>query len=260
MNKPILGCWWLIALCLLTACMRQKISKGNRLLYVKDGGEQSNELHRYKVLKPFNAEISEQTGYLKINKTIGSLKDTVVEEGQPISLKGSEDVDKIGMVFFGDQKEPDLKKFEYSSGAFGLQALTIPLKVRPARSLKIDYPTSVETGVNLGFALGYKMTNNVFTTHKNLWGKNSVAYSLTPGALLGIGGTALKAAANAPGLPFDYTAPSFSYGGFVLFGINNISIGYAFGFDHVIGTGGKYWIYQDRLWHGVIISLDILKF
>ena len=32
------------------------------------------------------------------------------------------------------------------------------------------------------------------------------------------------------------------------------------GTDYVLGTGRENWVYQGKMWTGIILSLDILKF
>ena len=162
--------------------------------------------------------------------------------------------------YFGEPEFGKYKHFKYKTITGGIQAITIPIKIRSALSDKTKYPSLVETGINIGFAPSIKFSSNSFSTSKNFLGKNLNIYSLTCGGLLNLGTTDLDSANNAPGLAVNRKALTFSYGGFVLFGFNNINFGYALGWDNVIGTGRKNWVYQGHLWHGIIISLDIVKF
>jgi len=74
-----------------------------------------------------------------------------------------------------------------------------------------------------------------------------------------MGATDLKIKTNAPGLLSDRKSPAFTYGCMVLIGLNSIGIGYAFGFDNIIGSGSKNWVYQNRIWHGITVSVDLIK-
>ena len=140
-------------------------------------------------------------------------------------------------------------KFKYFDANFGIQALTIPIKIHPALRNDSLFPQQAETGFNIGFAPGYKMNYNVMNPFKKFLGKNLTSYSVTAGALLGFGTVALKGASNAPGLStVDRTSPTFSYGGYLVLGIDNVNVGCSFGFDNAMGGGGKYWVYQNKIW------------
>ncbi|MNY23850.1 hypothetical protein D3C86_1575330 [compost metagenome] len=117
----------------------------------------------------------------------------------------------------------------------------------------------METGVNIGFAPVLKWNLNIFNPIKKTMGKTLNSYSINTGLLLNLGATDLSNTGNAPGLETNRKSATFSYGGFVLFGINNINFGYALGWDKVLGSGGSYWIYQNKPWQGIVISLDIIK-
>lgn len=151
------------------------------------------------------------------------------------------------------------KTFVYSDWSIGLQALTIPIKIRPALRNDTIFPSQVETGFNIGFAPHVKYNIKRFNPDKKFMDKASGTFSVASGLLLGLGATDLKVATNAPGLKSDRKSGVFSYGTFIMFGVNNINIGYAIGGDAVIGEGGKYWKYQGVYWQGVIIALDIIK-
>jgi hypothetical protein len=90
-------------------------------------------------------------------------------------------------------------------------------------------------------------------------GNSLTNYSVTIGGLLGIGASDLKTKTNAPGLLSDRKSAVFTYGGMVLFGLNSIGIGYAFGFDNVMGTGSKNWVYQNKIWHAITVSVDLIR-
>jgi hypothetical protein len=132
--------------------------------------------------------------------------------------------------------------------------LTIPLKFRSKIDDGSKYPAQLETGINIGFSPAYKFTYNVYNPTKKYLGNTLNQYSISVGPFLNIGGTALKAASNAPGLPVDREAATWSYGGAIVFGVNKISFGYALGADQVMGDGKSYWVYQKKAWQGILFS------
>lgn len=84
-------------------------------------------------------------------------------------------------------------------------------------------------------------------------------YSLSPGIFLGTGATDLKAANTDPSIQIERKAALITTGGFVMVGFNSINFGYAFGGDFATGSKSKDWLYQGKMWYGVIFAIDILK-
>lgn len=153
--------------------------------------------------------------------------------------------------------EPGSFKFYY--GKFSLTGLTIPLKFRKGVGDELLNPSTLETGFNVNFAPSYRLNWSSFNPKRKFLGANLTNYSITVGGLLGIGGTDLKTKTNAPGLLSDRKSTMLTYGGTVIFGLNSFGIGYAVGFDNVLGAGSKYWVYQNRIWHGIVVSVDLIK-
>lgn len=152
------------------------------------------------------------------------------------------------------------KPFTYWDIKIALQTFSVPLRFRNKMEKDaVKYPSVVETGVNVGFAPVAKWSWNVFDPIKKTLGKSLNQYSVNPGLMFNIGATDLKAASNAHGLLVDRKYATFTYGVFLMFGVNNINFGYALGSDNVLGTGRKNWIYQGKTWHGLVIALDIIK-
>ncbi|WP_295801105.1 hypothetical protein [Mucilaginibacter sp.] len=253
---------------LIMSCGETKtLTSGNYLFRYKDNhiantidSTIKDSLYIYQLSKPLKSKIDDKTTY-QVIKTNPTIKDTVKTIKFPRPLP-----DKVklnGVVYTPEVDiEPAGKYFRsltYFDTKFALQALTIPLKFRNQIGDGSKYPSQVETGVNIGFAPTIKFNYNVFNPIKKTMGKLLNTYSINTGILLNLGSTALKAATNAPGLPVDRTSATFTYGTFVLFGINNINFGYAVGLDNVLGDGHKYWVYQNKLWQGIVISLDIVK-
>jgi len=172
-------------------------------------------------------------------------------------------LENVGKWYFPESKEaPASTKFWYHDERLVFQTLTIPFKIRPhlRGSLKDSFPSVTETGLNLGFAGGYKFSWNRFSTSKNLWGSNTNRLSLTPGIFLSGGAAELKKAnTRDPIIQFERKTATISPGLFFVLGFNNINFGYALGNDFATGPGAKGWLYQGKAWHGVIVALDIIK-
>lgn len=158
-----------------------------------------------------------------------------------------------------DNKMKEKRNFKFIEQKFGIQGMAIPLKFRG----KIDHPSlpaTVENNFNIGLALAHKTTLNVYRGSKNFLGKTTTQWSFTPGAGFGFGSTTLDPASTAPGISAKRNAGMFSLGLFAMLGINNINFGYAIGWDYAMGEGRKEWVYGGKMWQGITIALDIVKF
>ena len=256
---------------IFSSCSEMKhVSKGNFIYRYVDNqkirnnsnSDAKDSLYIYKLDDKLKTNIEDKTDYLilKNKDALNLLKPfDSVPIVPPIPAKVqmnnsyySTETDRI-------EFEKYQKSFIYTDYKFAIQTLTIPLKFRNALDDGTNFPQQVETGVNIGFAPVIKYNFNIYNPTKKIMGKTLNQYSINTGLILNIGATDLKQASNAPGLISDRRAPTFTYGTFLMFGVNNINFGYAIGWDKIIGEGRSNWVYQDKLWHGVIIALDIIK-
>ena len=67
----------------------------------------------------------------------------------------------------------------------------------------------------------------------------------------------LKSSTNASGLRLDRKAATWSYGVALVLSVNKISLGYAIGRDEVMGGGKDHWVYQNKIWHGILFSVSL---
>ncbi|MBO2008342.1 hypothetical protein [Hymenobacter negativus] len=160
---------------------------------------------------------------------------------------------------------PSYTKLKYFDSKPVLQALSVPLRIRPklnSSALADSFPQQAETSVNVGIAAGWKFTHNVYSATQGLFGQTTNHYSLSPGYFIGLGATDLKKTnTRGPKIPFERKAAMFTNGFYLMLGINTINIGGAIGWDHVLGSYDERqsWVYQNKTWYGLIVALDILK-
>lgn len=171
--------------------------------------------------------------------------------------------ESIGKAYFAESSDPNGKQsLWYRDDKFVFQTASILLKIRSRISNQTyldSFPSQVETGVNVGFLVGGKRTWNRYRTSANILGHKTDKYSLTGGAILSVGAADLSATTTRPKIVFPKKMPMVSYGAAIVVGINSINLGYAIGFDQPIGQKASTWIYEGRLWNGIIISIDLIK-
>jgi hypothetical protein len=264
-TKTIFKC---IPLFILSACGETKtIFKGNKIYqYVNNQGTpgKSDQVIEYTVTNKFKSKIKDKADYYQISKVAST----------DISQTGSADIDgiKVGSfsglenIFYTPEtktflanKQFDNKGFSFYYGKFALTGMTIPLKFRRGVGNDTINPPTLETGFNVNLAPSYRFNWSRFDPSKKFLGNTLTNYSITIGGLLGIGSTDLKTKTNAIGLLSDRKSGMITYGGMILFGLNSIGFGYSIGYDNVLGVGKKNWVYQNRLWQGITISIDLIK-
>lgn len=259
MNKHIYAILGTFLIC--TSCSSTKTIYSNNKFYqmtVEDGGQgKMYHLNEVELKKTIKAKIEKKNDYIIISD-ISKIEDLHLKRLYSTNAPTSFDLEKLGKYYFlSNGSTNNLRYFDIK---LGLQALTIPLKFRSSVGNDILNPPTIETGVNVGFAPGWKFTHNIYKTSKNYLGKNTSQYAIAIGPHFGLGTTDLKKTTNAPGVLSDRKAASITYGGYVLMGFNNVNLGFAIGYDRLINQKDAMWIYENKLWKGVIISLDILKF
>lgn len=244
----------------ITGCGEKKlILSGNTVYKYRSSQGTKDSLDRldiYTITTSYKSKITDKTDYYIIAKAPDPKDSSDTKGFAPKPEKLS-----LDNVYYNPETSilKDNKSFKYLDSKFAIQTLSIPLKFRKALDDGTKFPTQVETGINIGFAPVYKWNLNIFNPTKKYMGKVLNTYSVNLGGLLNLGATDLKTASNAPGLKSDRKSGTFSYGTFVMFGINNINFGYAIGWDKVLGEGGSNWVYQNKMWQGLVVALDIIK-
>ncbi|MET2984801.1 hypothetical protein [Aureibaculum conchae] len=275
MNKFFLKTILLFVASLFISCSpTKKVLKDNYVFQYVDNQDSGpiditkprpqDEYRVYKVLKTIKTKIGDKTDYLIIkNKDILKSENSVLiktvkvvkSEAKKIALNNAIYTSESSITDFSEYQE----SFKYSQFQVALQTLSIPLKFRKRVDNGSMIPNQVETGVNIGLAPVAKLSLNVFNPSEKTMGKNTNQYSINGGLLLNLGATDLKAASSAPGISVDRKAATFTYGTFIMVGVNNFNLGYAIGWDNAIGNDSSKWVYQNKLWHGLVIALDIIK-
>ncbi|WP_424292684.1 hypothetical protein [Daejeonella sp.] len=57
-------------------------------------------------------------------------------------------------------------------------------------------------------------------------------------------------------LHYNGSYSTLTSGGALVVGVNKMSLGYALGTDKVVGEGKSCWVYQEKIWHGILFSVS----
>jgi hypothetical protein len=262
----------------LSSCINEKyIFKSNTLYKIQSiaakppDTQPTTETNYLLILKPdsgFKANVTDKVDYLIINPLtnhtfLNNLKDSIRIKEPLVKWRA----DNVGKVYFPETELYKSKKVPFKLWYFDtkpvLQALSIPLKIRPelnSEAVSDSFPSQAQAGFTIGVAGGWKFNFNVYNSKISIFGQNTNRYSIAPGIFIGAGSTRLsKSNTSDPKISFERDAALITTGGFILLGFNIINFGYAIGVDFATGTGGKQWVYQGKIWHGIVVALDILK-
>jgi hypothetical protein len=237
-----------------------------------NGSNPAAAFHRYKVIKHKKVTIVDNGAYLiiKSDPSLDSEHYTLVSRtwvpfkfDSYFTWQDWKIKDSTTAYFFEDEDTSKPKpKFWYRDGKVVLQGASIPLKIRSQiakQELGDSIPSTTETGFNVGFLFGYKFSWNKFRTTTNIFGNQTAKYSLTPGLIFSIGAADLNSASTHPDIPFGRKSPMLTIGGAFVIGFNSFNIGYSMGFDYATGPYSSSWLYQGKMWNGIILSLDLIK-
>lgn len=141
--------------------------------------------------------------------------------------------------------------------SFDIDVLTMPFKFRPAEP---GFPRQLTADFNGNIYMGYR--SDRYRTHfvKTPFGmeKDIKHKAFTAGLFGGVGTTFVS--------PWTTTDPNFEdeYQGFILshgistmVGIDNLTVGVAVGWDYLTDRDKDIWIYQNKPWIGLALSLNI---
>ncbi len=263
------------------SCLNQKyLAKHQVVFKVEDAGNGKSEIKAYNTgNNKLRVEFIDSGGALLIQKTGTQEKDfilpTIVESSFSTTAKYQQ-LAASGMYYFpetsfpqpGDAFSNNLfvtpKKLEFTENNIVTQILTIPLKIRPvvySRRLKDSIHTQALAELNIGFAAGLKRTWSFFSAYPTDDGIRHInRVSLSGSGFLSVGGTNVTPIATRNYLMYDKTEPIVSGGINVLFGWQNINIGFSVGKDHVmVSSVANKWLFDGKWWYGITLAYDMSR-
>ncbi|WP_395046714.1 hypothetical protein [Flavobacterium sp.] len=149
------------------------------------------------------------------------------------------------------------KTMLFSQNSFDIDFLTIPFKYRSSQK---DLPKQFTTNLNGEIYLGYR------TDFYNLRYKGNplkkferkiTHYGFSFGLFTGFGATAMNPSVTQEQIAKEYDGTVWSKGIAGIIGIDNFTIGLAYGFDDLMDSNKKHWIYQQKPWFGLAFGLNL---
>jgi len=176
--------------------------------------------------KPVRVYVAIHNDSIEVIPTHDSLK--IVREIDEYFTRKTIDVDAISMAF------------KYRPKSFGFQ-----------RQLNTNFNGNIYLGYRVDrFWLDFKQTPA--GTKKQLYHR-----ALTVGLFSGIGSTFVSPWTTQNLITDEYDGLVLSRGLAAMAGLNNLTVGFALGWDYLADENKTIWIYQNKPWFGLSIGLNI---
>ena len=150
-----------------------------------------------------------------------------------------------------------INKQMFSQNSFDVDFLTIPFKYRPSQK---DLPKQFTTNLNGAIFLGYR--TDIYklrykTNPLKRFERMITHYGFSFGLFTGFGGTAMNPSVTQDQITKEYDGTVWSKGIGAIVGVDNFTIGLTLGFDDLMDSNKKYWIYQQKPWFGLAFGLNL---
>lgn len=168
--------------------------------------------------------------------------------------------DSVSLFADVDGKEPIipsvLKNEILIKRSFDLDVLAVPFK---ARATSTNLPRQLTTDFNGNLYIGYRV-DRFRLIHKKTplgWKRYYKHRGLSVGGFGGLGTAAITPWTTNNLTTDEYTGFVLSRGIALMVGIENLTVGAGIGWDHLTDRDKHIWIYQDKAWFGLTISLNL---
>lgn len=140
--------------------------------------------------------------------------------------------------------------------SFDLDVLVVLFKYRPS---SYGFPRQLNTDFNGNLFLGYRIDR--FQVHFSKTptglGKQMRHRAVTAGVFGGFGSASITPWTTNYRTTDEYDGFILSRGLAVMMGINNLTVGVGAGWDYLTDRDKNIWIYQNKPWLGLILSLNL---
>jgi hypothetical protein len=140
--------------------------------------------------------------------------------------------------------------------SFDVDVLVTLFKYRPSSQ---GLPRQLTADFNGNIYLGYRLDR--FRVHyvKTPLGQNKHIRhkAISLGVFGGIGSTSITPWTTNQGTPDEYNGFILTRGVALMFGVNNLTVGIGTGWDYLTDRDKDIWIYQNKVWYGMTLSLNL---
>ncbi len=140
--------------------------------------------------------------------------------------------------------------------SFDIDVLTVPFKFRPST---FNFPRQLTVDFNGSVFLGYRLDRYkiLFTQTPAGVVKKLRHRALTMGVFGGLGTTSITPSTTNYRTTDEYNGLILNRGISLMAGVNNLTVGVGIGWDYLTDRDKDIWIYQNKPWYGLTLSLNL---
>jgi hypothetical protein len=140
--------------------------------------------------------------------------------------------------------------------SFDVDVMTVPFKFRPATQ---NLPSQLTVDFNGSLFLGYRLDRFRLVYIQTPAGvvKKVRHRAITFGAFGGLGTTSITPWTTNNGTSDEYSGFILNRGISLMGGVNNLTVGLGIGWDYLTDRDKDVWIYQNKPWYGLTLSLNL---
>lgn len=174
------------------------------------------------------------------------------------AVKNQVDTSKFIEILMHEPNASDLlNQYTFSKKSFDVDILTIPFKYRPYTA---HLPNQLNTNFNGAVYLGYRADGyrlNYQKTPLHIYQNTITHYGYSVGIFGGLGATAMNPWVTQNQISLEYDGVVFTKGIAAIVGIDKFNFGLGIGLDHLLDHNQKFWIYQNKVWIGLTLGLNL---
>lgn len=151
-----------------------------------------------------------------------------------------------------DQKKEQV----YLKPSFDIDVLVTVFKYRPSIT---KFPRQLTTDFNGNLYFGYRLDRFKVLLKNNPIGitRQIRHRAMSVGGFTGIGSTSISPWTTHQRTTDEYNGLILSRGIALMLGVNNLTVGIGAGWDYLTDRDKNSWIYQNKPWYGLTLSLNI---
>ena len=170
--------------------------------------------------------------------------------------------DSIQLLIPATDQHRFVHKANYQSWTFqrneiDVDVFTLPFKIRPAQAA---LPAQLNSNFNAALYLGRRID-----LYNYQWKSITPSYAVRQlqsrgfgyGIFAGIGSVAINDFVTHTPIGIEYEGVIVDVGVATIYDARIFNIGLALGVDHLMDANRQHWIYQQKLWFGILFGLNI---
>jgi hypothetical protein len=152
--------------------------------------------------------------------------------------------------------KPVTGKNVFIKNSFDLDVLSILFKYRPSVN---RFPNQFTSHLNGAAYIGHRsdIFRILYKKTPFYYKRRIEHYGYSFGAFLGMGATAMNPWVTEDNITQEYDGFVITKGAALNMAVNAFTFGLAIGWDHLMDSNRKFWIYQGKPWAGITIGLNL---